>query len=94
MILAEDLEITEAEDGCVVYDRSSDLVHHLNQTAAMVLHLCDGTQTAPEICALLGGMFADQPGAAEAIAGCLIRLGELGLIRHAEATEVVTHRPP
>ena len=36
------LQINRLEDGCVVYQPEQDRVHFLNQTAAMVLELCDG----------------------------------------------------
>lgn len=36
------LQINRLEDGCVVYQPEQDRVHFLNQTAALVLELCDG----------------------------------------------------
>jgi PqqD family protein of HPr-rel-A system len=36
------LQINRLKDGCVVYQPEQDRVHFLNQTAAMVLELCDG----------------------------------------------------
>jgi len=36
------LQINHLEDGCVVYQPEQDRVHFLNNTAAMVLKLCDG----------------------------------------------------
>ena len=43
------LEVTEAEDGLVVYDPRHDMVHHLNPTAALIFDLCDGTRSADMI---------------------------------------------
>lgn len=42
-VMASNLHLTETEDGLVVLDRSNDSVHNLNNTAAMVLYLADGT---------------------------------------------------
>ncbi len=36
------LQINRLEDGCVIYQPEQDRVHFLNQTAAIVLELCDG----------------------------------------------------
>lgn len=36
------LQINRLEDGCVIYQPEQERVHFLNQTAAMVLELCDG----------------------------------------------------
>lgn len=41
---AEGLEVTEAEDGLVVYDPVHDMVHHLNPSAAVIFDLCDGSR--------------------------------------------------
>lgn len=43
------LQINPVEDGCVVYQPQSDRVHFLNQTAALVLELCDGQCTPGDI---------------------------------------------
>lgn len=44
-----DLEINEAPDGYVIYQSEPDRVHFLNATAAVVLELCDGSQSLQEI---------------------------------------------
>jgi hypothetical protein len=56
--MAEGLDITETEDGLIVYQESTDRVHHLNPTAAVVLGLCDGTRTVQEIARVVGETFA------------------------------------
>jgi hypothetical protein len=40
----EGLEVTEVEDGLVVYDPERDRVHYLNGSAAVVFTFCDGAR--------------------------------------------------
>ena len=40
--MASDLEINEVSDGYIVYQPDRDRVHYLNQTATLVLELCNG----------------------------------------------------
>ncbi|MGD0379125.1 MAG: PqqD family peptide modification chaperone [Acidimicrobiales bacterium] len=56
--MAEGLDITETDDGLIVYQESTDRVHHLNPTAAVVLGMCDGTHTVEEIARVVGETFA------------------------------------
>ena len=51
------LEVHEAEDGFVIYDESTDRVHHLNNSAAVILHLCDGEHDAAGVAALVAEAF-------------------------------------
>jgi hypothetical protein len=36
------LEIHTVADGYIVYDKEADRVHYLNQTASLILELCNG----------------------------------------------------
>jgi hypothetical protein len=38
------LEVTEVEDGLVVYDPERDRVHYLNASAAVIFTFCDGAR--------------------------------------------------
>jgi len=40
--MVEGLEVHEADDGLIVYDKARDRVHHLNASAGVILQLCDG----------------------------------------------------
>jgi Coenzyme PQQ synthesis protein D (PqqD) len=51
------LDLTETEDGLIVYDQTTDRVHHLNPTAAVILSLCNGTMTVEEIAHHVGRLF-------------------------------------
>jgi hypothetical protein len=55
--MAEGLDITETDDGLIVYQESTDRVHHLNPTAAVVLEICDGTRTVEQIARVVGETF-------------------------------------
>jgi hypothetical protein len=44
-----DLDITETDDGYIIYEPETDKVHHLNPSAVLILELCDGSSTALEI---------------------------------------------
>jgi hypothetical protein len=76
-----DIEVSESEDGYVVYDRRRDRVHYLNHTAAVVLELCTGENEASGIAALLCRAYdLPEPPASE-IEGCLELLRQEGLVR-------------
>lgn len=52
-----DLEVIASDEGFVVHDASREVVHYLNQTAAIVLSLCDGRRSIDEIGELIQGQF-------------------------------------
>jgi hypothetical protein len=56
--VSEGLEIHEMDEGLIVYQDSTDRVHHLNHTAAVILELCDGTHSIVEIAQSVGKVFA------------------------------------
>jgi hypothetical protein len=55
--IAEGLDVNETDDGLIIYQESTDRVHHLNPTAAVVFTLCDGTRSPDEIARLVGETF-------------------------------------
>lgn len=80
-IRAADLEINPVNDGYVVYQPTHDRVHHLNQTAALVLELCNGRHAPDEMARLLQLAWQLPATPAEEVAACLAVLREEGLIR-------------
>jgi hypothetical protein len=74
------LELVEAPDGLVVYDEGTDRVHHLNQTAAVILRLCDGTATVEEITDIFGRMFGVDRAPDDVIRECLSQLMDQQLV--------------
>jgi hypothetical protein len=55
--MAEGLDVNETDDGLIIYQESTDRVHHLNPTAAVVFELCDGTRSTDEIAVLVAETF-------------------------------------
>ncbi|MDX6688712.1 MAG: hypothetical protein QOG15_169 [Solirubrobacteraceae bacterium] len=77
---ADDIEISEVEDGYVIYHPSRDRVHHLNHTAVLVLELCTGSNEAQQISLLLQEAYELAAPPQDEIAACLERLRGEGLI--------------
>lgn len=74
------LEITEVDDGLVIYQGSPERVHYLNRTAAVVFELCTGESSDDEITTVIADAFAlDAPPASE-VARCLEHLRREGLV--------------
>ena len=77
---APDVILTEVVDGFVVYQQTRDRVHYLNQTAAIILELCDGSLSASDLAGFLARAFSlSAPPRAE-VAACLTRLLDAGLL--------------
>lgn len=54
---SRDFEVSEVEDGYVVFDETSQRVHYLNATAALVYEFADGTRTVEDIAGLVSAVF-------------------------------------
>jgi hypothetical protein len=79
-VIADDLDVNETDDGLVIYQPSTDRVHHLNNTASVVLELCDGVRSVADIANSVGELFElDVPPLAET-EDCLVRLLREGLV--------------
>ena len=74
------LELVESPDGLIVYDSTTDRVHHLNQTAAVILAMCDGTQTVHDIARAVGRLFESGDVSPEVTKECLEHLTKEHLI--------------
>lgn len=77
---AEDLEVVETDDGLVIYQGSRDRVHHLNNTAAVVLELCDGQREVAAIAEELAALFALDHPPQEEVEACVHALVREGLV--------------
>jgi hypothetical protein len=75
------LEVSEAQEGLVVFDPTSDLIHYLNSTAAIVFTLCDGSHSASEIANVVSGVFGLDEAPLDEVAICLKDLRGMGLLR-------------
>jgi PqqD family protein of HPr-rel-A system len=79
--MATGLDLNETDDGLIVYETVSDRVHYLNQTASVILALCDGTRDETAIAESVAREFGlESPPKAETRA-CLARLANEGLVR-------------
>lgn len=80
---AETLEL-DMGDGVILYNHDSSLVHHLNPSAAIVWHLCDGEASVEQ----LGAEVAEEYGlpvdrVRTELAALVAELDALGLIEDA-----------
>jgi Coenzyme PQQ synthesis protein D (PqqD) len=80
-VAAEGVEIEPAADGYVIYDSERDRVHYLNHTAALVLELCTGRNSAEDISRLLQTAYELPDPPATETRECLDQLTAEGLIR-------------
>lgn len=80
-----DIEVREVTHGYVAYDPLRDRLHFLNDTAAMLLEMCDGKLTAGQLPEMIASVYrlADPP-AAE-VERCIRKLVEEGLLRECAA---------
>jgi Coenzyme PQQ synthesis protein D (PqqD) len=80
---AAGLEVHEAQDGLVVFDPTSDRVHHLNATAAVLFELCAAERSRSELATLIVDLYGlDEPPAAGIEAGLRQLLAEGILVGH------------
>jgi hypothetical protein len=74
------LDVNETEDGLIIYAPSTDRVHHLNSTAAVVFQLCDGTRSPAEIADGVREVFELEVSPLGETEDCLGRLVREGLV--------------
>ena len=77
---APDIEINEVADGYIVYQSDRDRVHYLNQTAALVLELCNGRNAEADLPELLRLAWDLSEAPIEEVTECLEVLRKEGLI--------------
>ena len=74
------LEINAVADGYIVYQSARDRVHYLNQTAALILELCNGRNPAATLPELLQSAFDLPDAPVEEVEECLKTLRTEGLV--------------
>ncbi|MBV8358232.1 MAG: PqqD family protein [Deltaproteobacteria bacterium] len=79
-VMAPDLELNEVADGYIVYQPDRDRVHYLNQTAAVVLELCNGKNAEADIPELVRLAWDLPEPPTEEVADCLKGLRQESLI--------------
>ncbi len=79
--VVDGLDVNEVADGLIVYDETTDRVHYLNATAAIVFTLCDGERDVDGIARAVAAAYgAGEPLLAE-VEDCLAQLTKEGLLR-------------
>jgi len=76
-----DIRIFEADDGCVVYHRQKDRVHFLNHTAVLLLELCNGRHSIPEMITSLAQSYGLDAPPEKEIREVIDKFAQEGLIR-------------
>ena len=76
-----DMEIIASDEGFVVHDAERNVVHYLNQTAAVVLSLCDGERGIDQIAAMLQRQFDLAEAPMTDVLAAVAALKEQGLVR-------------
>ncbi len=79
-LMAPNLEINEVADGYIVYQPDRDRVHYLNQTAALLLELCNGQNAEADLPELVRSAWDLAAPPSEEVAECLEALRKEGLI--------------
>ncbi len=78
---ADNLEVNEVADGCIVYQPDRERVHYLNHTAALILTFCNGKNRADDIPAILSTAYDLAQPPADEVQECLAKLIEEGLVK-------------
>jgi PqqD family protein of HPr-rel-A system len=74
----------DLEDGLILYDRDSSLVHHLNPSARIVWFLCDGSATVGRLAQEIADEYGLDPGPIRAqVADLVAELDAVGLLEDA-----------
>lgn len=69
-IRADNLDVHETEDGLIVFDPSTDQVHHLNYSAGVLFEFCKEAHDAAELAQMAAAVYElDVPPTEEIEAG-------------------------
>jgi PqqD family protein of HPr-rel-A system len=81
---AADVLELDMEDGFILFNNDSSLVHHLNPSAAIIWQLCDGSATISELAADISAEFHIEEGeTVKQLVGVIAELDALGLVKDA-----------
>ncbi|WP_307873786.1 MULTISPECIES: PqqD family protein [unclassified Frankia] len=79
-VLAPGNEVIQLTDGFLVRQFSPPREHRLNNTAAVILELCDGDRTVAQIAESLAEAFALAPAPSAEVANCVAQLREIEVL--------------
>jgi hypothetical protein len=77
----EGLDVERTDDGYIIYEPDKDRVHFLNATAALILELCNGTNSMAEIADLVQEAFGLAEAPAQIVQETLTQMKDEGLLR-------------
>jgi coenzyme PQQ synthesis protein D (PqqD) len=77
----EGLEVSQEDDGFIVYQPETDRVHYFNHTGILILELCDGQRTPAEIAQLIGHGYGLAESPQREVDEILTRMRDEGLVR-------------
>src|SRR5262245_19740512 len=81
---AADVLELDMEDGFILFNGDSSLVHHLNPSAAIIWQLCDGSATISDLAADISAEYKDDEAqTVRQLTGVIAELDALGLVRDA-----------
>ena len=76
----EGLDIEQTEDGYVIYEPDKDRVHYLNPTAALILELCNGTNSTSAITELVQEAYSLPEAPTQAVEDAITQMKDEGLL--------------
>jgi Coenzyme PQQ synthesis protein D (PqqD) len=79
--MVDDFEVSQVDDGYVVYHEARDRVHYLNHTAALVLEHCTGENETADIVRIMQRTYDLTEPPEEEIGECIEQLRQEGLVR-------------
>jgi len=79
----EELEVTEVEDGLVIYDPGRDRVHYLDPVASVVFTLCDGARNRQHIIEATTGLFKSGDVSTPDVEACIEQLEDERILQPA-----------
>jgi hypothetical protein len=79
--ITEGIDISEVEDGYVIYQSEKDKVHYLNKTAVLVLEACTGKNSEADIMAIVREAYQLPEDPVKEVADCLNTLMQEGLVK-------------
>jgi Coenzyme PQQ synthesis protein D (PqqD) len=74
------LDVDETEEGYIIYEPDKDRVHYLNPTAALILELCNGTNSVVGIAELVQEAYALAEPPTQTVQDVLIQMKDEGLL--------------
>ena len=76
----DDLDISPAEDGYIIYQAELDRVHFLNPTAVVILEFCNGRNSPEEIVEVVREAYGLQEAPVLEVQDALLKLKVEGLL--------------